>query len=73
MKNAMTPDGEPVVADSHAPASALCPDCGGEVYLRSRKKMGSRSRTYFWQHERGTGNSCGPKRRVRPVADVVDA
>jgi uncharacterized protein with PIN domain len=57
-------NGKLVAADPEAPQKAVCPDCGGEVHKRSRKKMRG-GVTYFYRHKRGVGKEC-PK-RYRPT------
>lgn len=59
MKMAISKDGgEMVLADEDAPEVALCPQCGGEVFLRSRRLMVTKALVYFWRHTSNDHLSC---------------
>ena len=57
-------NGRLVVAESRAPDTAACPECGAEVQKRRRKCMDG-SITYFYRHKRGEEKDC--PRRYRPT------
>jgi hypothetical protein len=50
-------EGQPVRASADSPEEAICPACGGAVRKRKRRAMGGWV-TYFYRHERGTGEKC---------------
>jgi hypothetical protein len=49
--------GQLVPAGPGTPEKAICPACGGAVRKRKRCAMGGQV-TYFYRHERGTGEEC---------------
>ena len=51
MKTAVSSNGAQLVAASGAPASAICPKCGGLVILRARRLMANSGNTYYWRHQ----------------------
>jgi hypothetical protein len=57
-------NGRLVIAGPDVPDVAVCPDCGGEVRKRRRRRM-DKSVTYFYRHVRGQGKDC--PRRYRPA------
>ena len=61
MKIAQTVDGKQVVAADSAPPKAVCPTCGGELTLRSRRTMNNGKRTYFWRHGSNHNRHCGSR------------
>jgi uncharacterized protein with PIN domain len=63
MKEAQV-NGRPVLAGPDAPDTAVCPECGTQVWKRQRKCMDG-SVTYFYRHQRRQGKDC-PK-RYRPM------
>lgn len=65
MKTAITRDGLTIEATPTAPRRAICPDCGGDLTLRSRRTMGNRDVTYFWRHSSNLNRYCSA--RTRPI------
>ncbi len=66
MKFAQTPDGKRIEATPSAPKTAVCPYCGGELTLRSRRTMNNGEVTYYWRHRSNRNRSCSA--RKRPIA-----
>lgn len=67
MKIAHSPDKqERLEASPTAPLTALCPDCGGPVRLRSRRQM-SGVKSYFWRHLANRNHDCPGRARPRNV------
>lgn len=77
MKHALV-DGQLIPATPHAPAMAVCPNCGGLVALRNRQG------THFWRHVQLPRDGCRPpnpesvvtgdddlKRWTRRVGDLL--
>lgn len=63
MKMAVSKNREEIVmADCNAPKVALCPQCGGEVILRSRRLMVSKELVYFWRHTNNDNLGCEGRR-----------
>lgn len=63
MKIAQTVDGKQVIAEVSAPPRAVCPACGGELTLRSRRTMNNGGRTYFWRHRSNLNRHCSARNR----------
>ncbi len=63
MRDAMV-NGKLVLAGPDAPDEATCPECGGQVRKRKRRRMDGQV-TYFWRHKAGVGDKC--PRRYRPT------
>jgi hypothetical protein len=59
-------NGKLIPASATSPDVATCPDCGGEVRKRKRRRSG-KTVTWFYRHRQGTGGDC--PRRYRPVAE----
>lgn len=64
MKKARLPDNRLVEASAEAPKLARCPDCGGEVILRHRKRMITREVSYFWRHRDYDNLRCPLRHRL---------
>jgi hypothetical protein len=63
MKVAVTIEGKQIVATAAAPRKAVCPICGGELTLRSRKTMNNGDRSYFWRHRSNHNRFCSARHR----------
>lgn len=63
MKIAQLADGKPAPADDSAPPEAVCPHCGGIVYLRKRKLMNSKGYAYYWRHAANQNRDCPGRSR----------
>ncbi len=63
MKTAQTVDGKQIKASVAAPKEAICPFCGGELTLRSRRTMNNGKVSYFWRHQNNTNPDCSARRR----------
>lgn len=50
MKTAVSSNGVVVAASNIAPDRAVCPKCGGIVFLRVRRLMANSGNSYYWQH-----------------------
>ncbi len=50
MKTAVSSGGVSLAASGSAPATAICPTCGGAVILKARKLMANGGNTYYWRH-----------------------
>ena len=61
MKVALTHEGIEVVAQPSAPEKAICPNCGGELLLRSRRQMNNGGCTYFWRHKSNHNRHCSAR------------
>jgi hypothetical protein len=57
-------NGKTVVARPDAPDTAVCPDCGTEVWKRRRTCMDG-TITYFYRHKRGQGKDCPRRYRIK--------
>ncbi len=53
MKTAVSSNGIVVAASQAAPTQAVCPKCGGVVFLRVRRLMANSGNSYYWQHMDG--------------------
>lgn len=49
-----------VEAGPSAPEVGICPECGGEVRKRRRRRM-DKLYTWYYRHKEGSGKDC-PKR-----------
>lgn len=70
MKTAVSSYGVSVAASISAPATAICPKCGGVVILKARKLMANGGNTYYWRHL-ADDHPCErqkPFMRMRPAA-----
>lgn len=66
MKIAFTTASRPIKAAPDAPTKAVCPQCGGTVTLRHRKRMNNEGISYFWRHsDNHQGHRC--RARTSPV------
>lgn len=61
MQLAQTLDGEKIAATAQAPKEAICPYCGGELILRSRKGMNNGKSTYYWRHHSNQNRHCSAR------------
>jgi hypothetical protein len=59
--------GQRVKAEAGAPKQALCPFCGGDVVLRSRRGYPQHDVTYFWRHRDNASLDC-PTRSAYKLA-----
>jgi hypothetical protein len=59
-------DGQLVQADPDSPDRAQCPECGGAVSKRKRRRMDGKV-IFFYRHDAGEGNSCS--RRYTPISE----
>jgi hypothetical protein len=64
VKTAKTIDGKIIEASESAPPKAICPYCGGEVTLRSRRMMNSDVKAYYWRHRNNENRNCSGRSRV---------
>jgi len=62
MKKARTKDGQLIEATPDAPAVAECPECGGELKLRSRRVWKKENCVYFWRHRSNKNSGCSRRR-----------
>jgi predicted RNA-binding Zn-ribbon protein involved in translation (DUF1610 family) len=53
VKTAVSSCGAVVAASQAAPTQAICPKCGGIVFLRVRRLMANSGNSYYWQHQDG--------------------
>ena len=59
MKDALDHNDTRVNAGPDAPPVATCPDCGGTVDLRGRRKgKDPDDKTWYYRHRRGHGHQC---------------
>ena len=60
-----TQNNTPITAGPNAPTTATCPDCGGTVVLRKRRRMDGQT-TWLYRHTTTSATDDCP-RRYRPT------
>ncbi len=63
MKIAQSQDGKTIQATMNAPKTAVCPQCGGILTLRSRRAMNNSHIAYFWRHRSNQNQPCRARKR----------
>jgi hypothetical protein len=64
VKLAKIKDDKLIEASESAPQEAICPYCGGEVTLRSRRTMNGGEKSYYWRHLNNQNRNCSGRTRM---------